>query len=99
MDGSIGAGRWTWPLEKRKNKQIKVRSGEIPPEESFDWDILAVLFQLREVEPRGGFVIAFPVLVLSQGEVRPVINSLRWIGWLRALLINLQGPQILLVRH
>lgn len=47
------------------------------------------------------FVIAFLALALVSGrsEALPIINSLRGVGWHRALLINIQGPQILLVRH
>lgn len=57
------------------------------PEESFDWDILTELFQRREVEPRGVFCYCFSCSCLRErGEALPVINSLRCVGWQRALL-------------
>lgn len=41
MDGSIGGGRWTLPLEKRKDKQIKLGELEMSREElRFDGGIL-----------------------------------------------------------
>lgn len=45
------------------------------------------------------FVIAFLALVSGRGEALRVTDSLRCVDWHRALLINLQDPQILLVRH
>lgn len=49
----------TGEKEKRADKGESWRSSE----ESFDWDISTELFQLREVEPRGIFLLLLFLLL------------------------------------
>lgn len=49
-----------------KEKQADRGESWRSPEESFDWDLLTELFQLKYVEPRDGFCYCFSCSCLRE---------------------------------